>query len=168
MNNESEPNKKEISRRDLLKVAVAAAAVGVLTAGQSLTVEADAKSLQNNSSRTILQHDGMTHDDFSGTVGEIDLLSFDPTHFLTFFDYGKESIAPDGNTIREWDVVAVDKEIEIAPGVFFPAWTFNGQVPGPTFRCHEGDILRFIFTNGSAHPHTMHFHGFHPPSMDGI
>ena len=25
-----------------------------------------------------------------------------------------------------------DREIEIAPGVFFPAWTYNGQVPGPT------------------------------------
>ena len=26
---------------------------------------------------------------------------------------------------------AVDREIEIAPGVFFPAWTYNGTVPGP-------------------------------------
>jgi FtsP/CotA-like multicopper oxidase with cupredoxin domain len=65
-------------------------------------------------------------------------------------------------------VAAGDIEIEIAPGVFFPAWTYNGQVPGPTFRCTEGDRLRFHFINGSAHPHTIHFHGIHPPGMDGV
>ena len=31
-----------------------------------------------------------------------------------------------------------DKEIEIAPGVFFPAWTYNGTVPGPIVRATEG------------------------------
>ncbi|MHB8114505.1 MAG: multicopper oxidase domain-containing protein, partial [Bellilinea sp.] len=61
-----------------------------------------------------------------------------------------------------------DQEIEIAPGVYFPAWTYNGQVPGPTFRCTEGDLLRFHFTNSSSHEHNIHFHGNHPPSMDGV
>ena len=70
--------------------------------------------------------------------------------------------------MREWDVFAADKEIEVAPGVFFPAWTYNGQVPGPTFRCRQGDLLRFHFHNASSMPHTIHFHGIHPPSMDGV
>ena len=74
----------------------------------------------------------------------------------------------DGRTLREWHLVAVDKAIEIAPGVQYEAWTFNGRVPGPTLRCREGDKLRIRFTNGSAHPHTMHFHGIHPSSMDGV
>jgi len=63
--------------------------------------------------------------------------------------------------------VAVDREIEIAPGVFFPAWTFNGQVPGPTLRATEGDRVRVNFLNQGSHPHTIHFHGWHPPEMDG-
>jgi FtsP/CotA-like multicopper oxidase with cupredoxin domain len=51
--------------------------------------------------------------------------------------------------------------------VFFPAWTFNGQVPGPTIRATEGDRIRVTFLNQGAHPHTIHFHGWHPPDMDG-
>ena len=55
----------------------------------------------------------------------------------------------------------IDQEIEIAPGVFFPAWTYNGRDPGPTLRANEGDLLRIHFTNAGTHPHTMHFHGIH-------
>ena len=54
---------------------------------------------------------------------------------------GRRAVTADGRTVREWDVFAADKEIEVAPGVFFPAWTYNGQVPGPTFRCRQGDLL---------------------------
>ena len=41
-------------------------------------------------------------------------------------------------------------------------------MPGPTLRCTEGDLLRIRFVNGSAHPHTVHFHGLHPSAMDGV
>ena len=102
------------------------------------------------------------------TVGEVDLGEFDPSSFLYDFDYGKVTQLPDGRLLREWDILAVDKEIEVAPGLYFPAWTFNGQVPGPTMRCTEGDQLRINFKNGGTHPHTIHFHGFHPSNMDGV
>ncbi len=64
--------------------------------------------------------------------------------------------------------MAVDREIEIAPGIFFPAWTYNGRVPGPTIRCAEGDRIRLHFTNHGSMPHTIHFHGIHPFNMDGV
>ena len=70
--------------------------------------------------------------------------------------------------IREWELVALDREIEVAPGVRFAAWTYNGRVPGPTLRCREGERLRITFANASAHPHTIHFHGIHPAEMDGV
>ena len=70
--------------------------------------------------------------------------------------------------LREYTLRAIDKEIEIAPGVFFPAWTFNGTVPGPVLRATEGDILRVNFVNAGSHPHTIHFHGIHPGNMDGV
>lgn len=104
----------------------------------------------------------------AGTVGDIDLSQFDPMEFLENFDYGVVSTLPDGRTLREYTVAAIDKEIEIAPGVYFPAWTYNGQVPGPTFRATAGDVLRINFNNAGSHPHTIHFHGVHSAGMDGV
>ena len=50
----------------------------------------------------------------------------------------------------------------------FPAWTYNGRVPGPTLRATEGDRLRIVFRNTGSHPHSMHFHGIHAARMDGV
>ena len=94
--------------------------------------------------------------------------AFNPTATLRDFDYGRTRKLASGRVLREWQVIASDKEIEVAPGVKFPAWTFNGRIPGPTLRCREGELLRIRFVNGSEHPHTMHFHGLHPSAMDGI
>ena len=93
---------------------------------------------------------------------------FDPRILLRDFDYGHTSIGADGRMVREWEVIAEDREIEVAPGVRFQAWTFNGRIPGPTLRCTEGDLLRVRFINRSEHQHTMHFHGIHTAAMDGV
>ncbi len=105
-----------------------------------------------------------------GTRGEVDHAAngFDPHALLTDFDYGTVSRLPDGRRLREYEVVVVDKTIEIAPGLYFPAWTYNGRVPGPTLRAVEGDRIRIRFVNGGSMPHTMHFHGIHSARMDGI
>jgi FtsP/CotA-like multicopper oxidase with cupredoxin domain len=81
--------------------------------------------------------------------------------------YYRETPIAGGKLLREYWVFIQNREIEIAPGVLFPAWTFNGQVPGPTIRATVGDTIRVHFTNGGDRPHTMHFHGFHPADMDG-
>ena len=70
--------------------------------------------------------------------------------------------------VREYELRAIDKDVEIAPGVFFPAWTYNGTIPGPVLRATEDDILRVNFVNAGSHPHTIHFHGIHPTNMDGV
>jgi FtsP/CotA-like multicopper oxidase with cupredoxin domain len=109
-------------------------------------------------------HGGMT------TVGEVDSArnGFDPTGILTDWDVGQVSIADDGRRIRTYEILAEDKEIEIAPGLLFPAWTYNGRVPGPTLRATEGDRLRIVFRNHGSHPHSIHFHGIHSARMDGV
>ena len=71
-------------------------------------------------------------------------------------------------TVHEYEFLALDKEIEVAPGVFFPAWTYNGRVPAPTIRVTEGDRIRLKLVNASAHKHTIHTHGIHPAGMDGV
>jgi manganese oxidase len=70
--------------------------------------------------------------------------------------------------LRRYTLTAIDRELEIAPGVFFPAWTYNGTVPGPVIRATEDDTLRVKFNNEGSHPHTIHFHGIHPTNMDGV
>ncbi len=112
---------------------------------------------------------GMAHGNMM-TVGVVDHArnGFDPTAMLTDWYTGTTSILPDGRTLRSFEIEAVDKEIEIAPGIFFPAWTFNGRVPGPAIRAKEGERLKIVFKNNGSHPHSMHFHGIHSSRMDGV
>ncbi|MBX3532157.1 MAG: multicopper oxidase domain-containing protein [Rhizobiaceae bacterium] len=104
------------------------------------------------------------------TVGDVDDArnGFDPTAMLTDWELGEVSTLPDGRRLRTFEVFVEDKEIEIAPGVMFPAWTYNGRVPGPALRAVEGESLRIVFRNYGSHPHSMHFHGIHSARMDGI
>ena len=103
--------------------------------------------------------------DHLGAMGKVDsnVNGFDPQEILRDFDEGRLV-----GGVREWDVVAEEKEIEVAPGVKYLAWMYNGRIPGPTFRAREGERLRIRFTNGSQHPHTIHFHGIHRAAMDGV
>ena len=111
-------------------------------------------------------HSGSGH---NGTVGTVDPAAngFDPADLVRDFDWGKTRRTATG-VVREWEIVAQPKEIEVAPGVRYPAWTYNGRVPGPTIRAREGEHLRIRFVNASSHPHTMHFHGIHRDIQDGI
>lgn len=137
--------------------------IGALAAGRTSAVPAEAKA------PTVPVPLHMSHGG-NLTVGEVDTkrMGYDPMRYLTQFDRGKVSRAPSGRTIRDYTIIASEREIEIAPGVFFPAWVFNGTVPGPTLRCTEGDLVRIKLINASHHPHTLHFHGFHKAEMDGV
>lgn len=164
-----EPNdRKDISRRGILKAALLG---GTLVAGGGA---AQAASVENESGSTTSDPQSQTgmahHQGAFGPLGEVDHQrnGFDPHEMLYDWDYGEASQLSGGQTLREYHIVAVDKEIEIAPGVFFPAWVYNGRVPGPTLRCVEGDRIRIEFINGGSHPHTIHFHGIHSASMDGV
>ncbi len=112
---------------------------------------------------------GLGHDrKMAGTLGEVRDRGFDPLGFLETFDQGEVERLRSGQLVRSYELTAVDREIEVAPGVWFPAWTYNGQVPGPTLRATEGDLVRVHFRNLGSHPHTIHFHGVHPANMDGV
>ncbi|MBI4540676.1 MAG: multicopper oxidase domain-containing protein [Gemmatimonadetes bacterium] len=146
---------RRLSRRTLVK-AGALGAVGLAAGGGAV-------GFRQSEERP---HTALPHD--LNAPGEIDRSVFDPSAFLVHFDYGSVSTLPSGQTLREYTMVAVDREIEVAPGVRFPAWTYNGTVPGPTLRCTEGDRVRVLFSNAGTHPHTIHFHGIHPANMDGV
>ncbi len=160
-----------LSRRSFLGglgLAGIAGSAAMINSAASSSVSAQDHSQPNN------QHSGQTGDHVSLMAnmaeGDVDNKrnNFDPMTMLTDFDYGTVSTLPDGRTLREYRLIAGDQMIEIAPGVMFSAWSYNGRVPGPTLRCTEGDRLRITFINGSSHPHSIHFHGIHPATMDGI
>ena len=71
-------------------------------------------------------------------------------------------------TKKEITLVAQDAEIEIAPGKRVKTWTFNGTVPAPTLRLTEDENVTIKFINKSPIPHTIHFHGNHDDTADGV
>ena len=119
-------------------------------------------------SRIKKDHHG--HDPMPSTVGEVDHAQqwIQPERHSHRFRLWEVSTLENGQTLREYRIVAVNRNIEVAPGIEYPAWTYNARIPGPTIRCTEGDRIRVHFTNGSSHPHTIHFHGFHSAEMDGV
>lgn len=105
-------DEKGVSRRDFLKfggLGVAGLATTATLANFDPKAQAAVPSAQSE------EHD---HGE-SGTVGEVDhdANEFDPHEILTDFDYGTVT-EEDGQVIRTWQIVAIDKEFEIAPGVF--------------------------------------------------
>jgi len=70
--------------------------------------------------------------------------------------------------VRDYSLTAADHSIEVAQGVHFDAWSYNGAVPGPIIRATVDDLLRVHLSNQGSHPHTIHFHGIHPGKMDGV
>jgi FtsP/CotA-like multicopper oxidase with cupredoxin domain len=159
---------RQVSRRTFFRVAAGGAAglaAGLLGRRDSRAAAAAGAPAAPSAGRPPVVHG---HD--LGMVGEIDLkrAGVDPMRHLTQFDWGKATRLPNGRTLREYQLVATDREIEIAPGVVFPAWTYNAQVPGPTLRAREGDRIRVKFINAGSHPHNIHFHGFHAAEMDGV
>ena len=93
----------------------------------------------------------------------------DPDKYLRSFNYGHVFKLADGSTVREFTLVADDRQtMEISPGVFYNVWAFNGTVPGPTLRATEGDLIRINFINNGTKPHSIHTHGIHKAEMDGV
>jgi len=84
--------------------------------------------------------------------------------------FGAKLAPLDPSPVKTVRLDTTHKIIEIAPGVKFSAWTFGGQVPGPTIRARVGDRIRFSMTNRSDEPapgvrltaapmmHSMDFH----------
>lgn len=99
---------------------------------------------------------------------DVKKFSVDPASFLRQFNYGRVSLDSDGTTLREFTVITQDVQIEVAPGVYWDAWSFNGTVPGPTLRVTEGDRVRVTLINQADRDNTIHFHSIHPSDADGV
>ncbi|MDI1300941.1 MAG: copper oxidase [bacterium] len=73
------------------------------------------------------------------------------------------------NGVKEFHLVAEPVVREFAPGMVAHMWGYNGQSPGPTIECVEGDRIRVFVTNKLPEHTTIHWHGILLPSgMDGV
>src|SRR5207245_3357029 len=159
------PDVPDPSRREFIRAGVGVVGgLAVAAVAPRMAAAAPLITSAGHSGQHGLGHSGNI------AVGEVDTtrMAYDPVPFLTQFDRGKVSRLPGGQTLREFKVVAHDREIEIAPGVFFPAWTLTGTVPGPALRVREGDRVRIQVVNAGTHPHILHFHGIERAAVDGV
>jgi FtsP/CotA-like multicopper oxidase with cupredoxin domain len=71
--------------------------------------------------------------------------------------------------VREFTLTVQEKVIDIAKGVKWFGWTYNGTIPGPVIRVTQGDTVRITLDNSTAkHPHSVHFHSIHAGLQDGV
>ena len=159
---------KSITRGKLL--AAAAPLVAVPLVGK-LALEADAASSGHDHAGHV--HDRMPANHLKGSMGHAAMVGDEAPavggpNDLDALLYPPPALPYKPGRVREYTLAATDVELEVAPGVFFSAWAYNGTVPGPVLRATEGDRLRVNFANGGSHPHTIHLHGIHPANMDGV
>jgi manganese oxidase len=92
--------------------------------------------------------------------------------YLTFFNCGRVSESQNGQTVREFTLIARENQsIEVMDGGYvFKAWTFNGTIPGPTMRVTEGDLVKITLVNdkNNTRSHSIHMHSIHSGEMDGV
>lgn len=55
-------------------------------------------------------------------------------------------------------LVAKTAKIEVAKGVTYDAWSFNGTVPGPTVWVNQCELVHFTLINNDTMPHSIDFH----------
>lgn len=62
---------------------------------------------------------------------------------------------------REFELAIEERIIDVAPGLRYQTFAFNGQVPGPLIHVQEGDDVTVHVTNNTSLTHTIHWHGIY-------
>jgi nitrite reductase (NO-forming) len=74
----------------------------------------------------------------------------------TPFDAALPPVGP--GTVHRYTITLKDEVLDIAPGVRYAGWTFEGSAPGPVIHVRQGDIVDITLVNGGAIPHSIDFH----------
>ncbi len=62
-----------------------------------------------------------------------------------------------GNSV-DLHLIVTDESVEIANGVQYQAWTYNGTVPGPIIHVRQGQTVNVTLTNHGNMKHSIDFH----------
>jgi hypothetical protein len=96
-----------VSRRDLLRRGALGLAGVALASGRLRALDTHGLAVPH----------GSPHDPGNAaTQGVLRNAPLDPYAFLEHLDYGEVTVLPDGRTLREYRIAAVDREVEVAPG----------------------------------------------------
>jgi FtsP/CotA-like multicopper oxidase with cupredoxin domain len=55
--------------------------------------------------------------------------------------------------------------LELAPGKTIKTTGYNGSVPGPVLRLHEGRPVKIKVINDAGYPDLVHWHGLYLPAL---
>ena len=149
----------------LLGIAVSVLAVMVLVVGQAADdARDDAKAAVAAKTPAGATH-GSPHD--ATASSSLPLESFAGTTAKNAEELAKAHEAYDATLppLVDGDLVKVrmvmkDRVVEIAPGVEYNVWAFDGaySAPGPIVHVREGQTVEFTLVNGGSIPHSMDFH----------
>jgi FtsP/CotA-like multicopper oxidase with cupredoxin domain len=68
-------------------------------------------------------------------------------------------IPPTVNVGTPFTLNAASTQVNLGGGALSRAWTYNGLLPGPTFRGRPGDVTQVTLRNGLSQESTIHWHG---------
>jgi nitrite reductase (NO-forming) len=72
--------------------------------------------------------------------------------------YPAEMPALQAGSVANFKLVLTDRTVEVAPGVKYSAWAWEGGAPGPVLHVQEGQTVQITLTNNGAIPHSIDFH----------
>lgn len=140
-----EPHTKEISRRSLLRGS-AVTALGFAAAGIA--------------GYTIANLD----DDSSPTAhGDVPAQAVGPEPDGKVTTARSAELPPLGATPLDLTYSIKDVTVDIAAGVKYNAWAYDGLLPGPVLHVKQGDNVRFTLVNDSNTGHSIDFHAARTP-----
>lgn len=94
------------------------------------------------------------------------LVTFEPgsVHEGVSLDIAQSAEVSHGYT-HQIELTTVERTAEVAPGVEYEFWTFDGRVPGPFLRVREGDVVELTLKNHqeSKNPHSIDLHAVTGP-----
>ncbi|HFD31393.1 MAG TPA: nitrite reductase, copper-containing [Gammaproteobacteria bacterium] len=134
---------KQMNRRDFLLSSVSATAAAAFTATKTALAEAPAKVKEIGVESNAKGMERVTQ--------KLVKPPFLPEH---------DQVAKHPPRVVQVEMTVIEKEIEVKPGVFVQAMTFNGTNPGPIMVVHEGDYLELTLKNPKTNTltHNIDFH----------
>jgi nitrite reductase (NO-forming) len=131
-----------------------AAVVLVKTADDARDEAAVAAGTTDHSQHTATANSSLPLQSFAGQTGE-NAEELALAHPATSAELPP---IPAGDLVQI-DMTLKDMVVEIAPGVRYNTWAFDGHgAPGPIIHVREGQTVEMTLTNGGAIPHSIDFH----------
>ena len=141
----------------IMLMGIAALTAGALALVASV-VAAD-RAFDDNDGPQLASEHGIAASDVSGPKSFAGITGADSTALAKAHKPYPATLppVPDGDVV-EVHMVLKDVTIEIAPGVSYAAWGFEGGAPGPIVHARQGQKIRMTLENGGAIPHSIDFH----------